>query len=135
MKKWFLPIVIMSFILLSSLTIAYTGRQEEPKPITLAEFNQHIADKTKPTLVYFHADWCMLCRKMEPVINKADSTYQNLNILRIDTEFDKEITEHFEIDGLPLFMLYNNGRQVWVHVGVISENDLKKKLAYYVAIH
>jgi thioredoxin 1 len=134
MKRGILLITVFSLVLVSLLTVAYTFKQDEPKIISLTEYNKRVEDKTKTTLVYFHADWCAVCRKMQPVIDKLDTIYKpNLEIFRIDTERDKEVAEHFEVSSLPILILYHKGDQAWIHVGLISENDLKKKLSDYVA--
>lgn len=133
MKRFLLLVVLLSLVLFSSLTVAIINRQDEPKPITLAEFNRRIAEKNKTILVYFHADWCVVCRKMEPVMQRVDSLYKSrLEILNIDTERDKEITEELEIDALPIFMIYRNGTRHWTHFGILTEKELTEKLNLYV---
>lgn len=129
MKRWILLASILSIVLFCSLTILNTERQEEPKPVSLAEFNKRVEDKSKTILVYFHADWCAVCKKMKPIVDKVDTLYgQKLEVLSIDTEKDKEVADYFEINSLPLLFLYNKGTRSWIYVGFIKESDLKKKL-------
>jgi thioredoxin-like negative regulator of GroEL len=99
--------------------------------ITLNEFNERVANKQKAVLVYFSADWCRICFKMKPVIAEAEQMFTSqMDVVRIDTERDKEVAEVFEVNsiGLPLLMLYCGGREVWTWVGLLDSNSLQKEL-------
>ncbi|MEI8137979.1 MAG: thioredoxin family protein [Bacteroidota bacterium] len=133
MKRWILLIILLSLVLLCSLTVAYNTKQDEPKPLSFEEYKKIVGDKNKTILAYFHADWCVVCRRMQPTIDKITKEYgSQLEVLSIDTEFHKAVRDTFEIDGLPVMIFYKNGSLKWTYVGVISETELKKKMAYYV---
>lgn len=135
MKKYFLIIILISLVLLCSLTVTYKPKQEEPKPISFEEYQKIVGDKNKMVLAYFHADWCMVCKRMEPTMDKITKEYNSqLQVLEIDTERDKAVRDSFEIDALPVMLFYKNGSLKWTYVGVISEKDLKSKLNGYISI-
>jgi hypothetical protein len=33
-----------------------------------------------------------------------------------------------KLDGLPVILIYENGKEIWRNIGYISEEDLKKQL-------
>ncbi|MDP2388069.1 MAG: thioredoxin domain-containing protein [Bacteroidota bacterium] len=103
-------------------------RQEE-KPITMEAFNKRVSNKDKAVLVFFHADWCMICRKMEPSINEIEKELGGkLDVFRIDTERDREIADTFEVNSLPLLLFYKNGQKQWTHLGMADKNTLLTKI-------
>jgi len=38
------------------------------------------------------------------------------------------LLENMKIDGLPVVIVYENGKETWRNLGFISEEDLKKHL-------
>lgn len=84
------------------------------------------ADKT--VLVDLYAEWCTPCRKMAPFLTQMQLDYkEEMTISRIDVDRNPTLAEQLNIQSLPLLILYKNGKEVWRHVGYISENDLKKQ--------
>jgi thioredoxin-like negative regulator of GroEL len=39
-------------------------------------------------------------------------------------EDNPKIAEHFEVDGLPITMLYKNGVLVWSKMGILNRDEL-----------
>ncbi|MEI8136022.1 MAG: thioredoxin domain-containing protein [Bacteroidota bacterium] len=101
--------------------------------ITLKEFNKWIGSEEKPVLVYFSADWCMVCAKMKSVMETIEKEFSNkIQILRIDTERDKEVTNEFEIDALPILMLYKHGSRKWIHIGLLDGGIICTEIELYL---
>jgi len=130
MKKHFLPIFLILIIIgICLFTFGFKENLQEPKPMSLEEFNKAVANKDKKVLVYFNASWCTVCAKMKPVIEQIETEYKTkLQILRIDADRDKEVAKEFEVDALPVLMLYRNGIREWTLVGLIEKDKLKNKI-------
>ncbi|MGZ3898786.1 MAG: thioredoxin family protein [Bacteroidia bacterium] len=134
MKRKLKNIIVLSgFItclaVLGLINFGFKDLEEDDKPITLKEYNKITANKDTIVLVYFHASWCMVCAKVKPVIETIEKEYKGkVKVLRIDTDRDKEITQEFEIDALPVLMLYKKGNRQWIFPGIIDANSLRAKL-------
>lgn len=103
--------------------------KQDNKPVTMSDYNKIIANKDTAVLAYFHASWCMVCAKVAPVIESIESqSAAKLKVLRIDTDRDKEVANQFEVDALPVLMLYKQGQRQWIHMGIIDERSLRAKL-------
>ncbi len=118
------------FVGIAFLFITYNffiaEKKQEDKVVSLLEFKNRVANTQKMVLVYFSADWCAICAKTKPMIAEIENQFANeLDVLRIDTERDKEVKNEFEIDGLPLLMLFKNGERKWIYVGLIDKTELK----------
>jgi rhodanese-related sulfurtransferase len=98
------------------------------KQITLTEYNAQV-NSAKPVLVDFGAEWCPPCKKMEPVIvqlkNEAADKYKVVNI---DAATQSDILKQMNIEALPVFIVYKNGKEVWRKQGVATLEELKLKL-------
>jgi thiol-disulfide isomerase/thioredoxin len=58
----------------------------------------------KPTVIEFEADWCVYCKKQEPLLNKAEKTYgQDINVVRLNIDKDEnaDLAAAYEVKGLP----------------------------------
>jgi thioredoxin 1 len=120
--------LLMAVISLSFIKIYFGGDQQD-EPLTLEEYNKRISRQDKAVLVYFRASWCMVCEKVKPVIEEIENEHgATLEVFKIDTEKDKEVAAHFEIDALPVLMLYKKGTRQWIHVGVIDKTKLESKI-------
>jgi len=101
-------------------------KDENIKQLTLAEFNDMLKTK-QPVLVDFHTLWCAPCRKMAPVVDKIANEFKGkATVLRIDLDKSKEVAKEYQIQGVPVFILFKNGKQVWKHNGMIAEEELTK---------
>jgi thioredoxin 1 len=97
--------------------------------VTIEEFKKRIANKEVPVLVYFSAPWCVVCKKVSPVVDEIQAEYgKNLDVLKVDTNRDKALAEYLEIDALPVIMYYKKDARQWIHVGLIDKAKLKSQI-------
>jgi len=103
-------------------------KDEKIQQLTLADFKTLLATD-KPVLVDFHTVWCAPCRKMAPVIDGIEEKYKDKAVvMRIDVDKSKEVGKAYKIQGVPVFILFKNGKEIWKHNGMISEEELKKQI-------
>lgn len=80
-------------------------------------------------MIDFNAKWCAPCQKMKPYILKFQSELKDqIKIVQLDADENKTIVEQLKLDGLPVIIVYEKGKEVWRNVGYISEEDLKTHL-------
>lgn len=98
------------------------------KRLSLEDFNKQIATEGV-VLVDVGAEWCPPCKKMAPVVKslQADSDL-HFSLLNVDGGTDTEIMKALNVEALPVFIVYKNGKQVWRHDGVIGKEELRKQL-------
>lgn len=129
-NKLYLIIGIPVIVIVLLIIYGYIQpKQNEQQKLSLVEFKKEI-NANEYVLVYFNASWCMVCEKMKPIIDDIETEYKTLKIIRVNTDDNKEIAVEFEINSLPVFMLYHKGIIVWTEIGVMSSTELKTKLNY-----
>ncbi len=90
----------------------------------MASFND-IINKEQPVLVDFYADWCGPCQTMMPILKDVKDTLgESVSILKINIDKNQSIATRFQVRGVPTFMLYKSGKQVWRQSGLIQKNEL-----------
>jgi len=103
-------------------------KDEKIQQITLANFKSLLATD-KPVLVDFHTIWCSPCRKLAPIIDGIEDKFKDKAVvMRIDVDKSKEVGKAYKIQGVPVFILFKNGKAIWKHNGMISEEELKKQI-------
>lgn len=96
--------------------------------MSLSDF-EALLKTDKPVLIDFHTVWCASCRKMAPIIDEIAEEYKNKAIvMRIDVDKSKDVGNAYNIKGVPVFILFKNGKEIWKHNGMISEEELKKQI-------
>ncbi|WP_438977487.1 thioredoxin [Polaribacter sp.] len=86
-------------------------------------------NQDKPVLIDFFATWCGPCQTMSPILKQVkDELGDKVTILKVDVDKNAAIASKFQVRGVPTFVLFKNGKQVWKQAGLISKTDLKQKI-------
>jgi thioredoxin 1 len=83
-----------------------------------------------PVLVDFYATWCGPCKMMTPILEEVKKTMgNNVTILKIDVDKNREISDQFQVQGVPTLIVFKQGRVVWRQSGVVQSGPLKQVIA------
>jgi thioredoxin 1 len=77
----------------------------------------------------FHADWCLPCRKMEPVIDLLEKDYPHVTFTRIDFDRDPRAGS-YDVSMLPTVLVLSDGRVVARSTGIKSYWELARIIEY-----
>lgn len=93
------------------------------------EFREKVLDasKERPVLVDFWAPWCTPCRVLTPLLEKVVDEYRGaLWLVRVNIEKAPLLTQHFQIQGIPLVMMFVDGRPVDQFSGLVPEHEIRR---------
>ena len=86
-----------------------------------------IIQSDKPVLIDFFATWCGPCRAMAPVLSELRAKLgDRVTIVEIDVDEHTDLAVKMRVMGVPTFMVYKDGRQLWSEAGTITLETLKK---------
>lgn len=99
------------------------GNNANIKQTTMTAYQGQIRS-TNIVLVDFGAEWCPPCKKMEPVLNQFMKENANkLTLVKMDGGVETELMKTLNVDALPTFILYKNGKEVKRKQGIVSKEE------------
>jgi thioredoxin-like negative regulator of GroEL len=92
------------------------------------EFTEMLLKEPK-ILVSFYAKSCEPCHIMQPFIIKMQEQLKGeIKIIRLDADENKSVLDSLKLDGLPVILIYENGKETFRNIGFMTEEDIKKHL-------
>lgn len=92
-----------------------------------ATFESYIRESTLPVLVDFYNDGCIPCRRIAPLISKAETEYEGrLSFARVHIAMNPELTEQYAVAAAPTLILFQNGEEIDRHRGAADAETLKQ---------
>lgn len=86
-----------------------------------------VSDKT--VVIDFYAEWCAPCKKMAPYLDKMSKELVDKVIIhRIDADKNKSLFNALGYEGLPVVLVYKNGKETFKKEQFVSEEQLRKEL-------
>lgn len=75
-----------------------------------------------PAILDFYADWCGPCKTIAPILEDLSKEYEGkINIYKIDTEDQQELSEMFGIRSIPSVLFIPMEGEPQMTVGVLSK--------------
>ncbi|XVF84820.1 hypothetical protein PTKIN_Ptkin17bG0070100 [Pterospermum kingtungense] len=71
----------------------------------------------KLLVVDLSASWCGPCKSMEPAIEEFATIYADVQFLKIDVDFSRDVAMEFKVEAMPTFVLVKKGKEVCRVVG------------------
>lgn len=91
-----------------------------------------IINQNRPVLVDFFAEWCGPCKMMSPILKEVKAELNDeVSILKIDVDKNQNLAAKFQVRGVPTFVLFKEGKQVWRQSAMLQKNDLISVIKQY----
>ncbi len=101
-----------------------------PQQVDATELARAIEASRVPVLVDFWAPWCGPCRSVAPVVEQfARENAGRLIVLKLNTEENPAVANSYDIQGIPSFILFRNGRPVGRRSGAMPKDVLASWVA------
>jgi len=96
--------------------------------LTEANFDKTV-NGSKVTFVDFWAVWCGPCRTMEPVVERLAAKFGGtVNFGKLNVDEHPSVATKFEVQSIPTFMMFRDGRPVDAVIGTMQEAPLEQRI-------
>jgi thioredoxin len=117
---------LLSMVLMTPSSLA---DENDVKDITDSSFAKEVMKYKGPVLVDFYATWCGPCKIMSPVIDDLSKDFKGqVKFVRMDVDQCPKTAQKYQIEVIPTFNLFKNGKIVVTKSGVMPKEDLKAKI-------
>lgn len=80
-----------------------------------------------PAIIDFYADWCGPCKTIAPILEQLSEEYEGkINIYKIDTEAEQELSAAFGIRSIPSMLFCPMGEQPQMANGALPKAQLEQ---------
>ncbi|KAL6511943.1 hypothetical protein OROGR_021540 [Orobanche gracilis] len=88
-----------------ALTVVASKKQ------SFSSFDELLEKSDKPVLVDFYATWCGPCQFMVPILDEVSGKMiDKIQVVKIDTEKYPSVASKYQIEALPTFVLFKDGK-------------------------
>ncbi len=100
------------------------------KVVDIVQFGDGLAAEDL-VLVKFGANWCGPCREVEKELDSLDAEKLGVKIVKIDVDERPELSQQFNVRGIPHLMLVRNGKTLQERTGYHSADELSRWIRRY----
>ena len=80
-----------------------------------------------PAIIDFYADWCGPCKMIAPILEQLSEEYgDKINIYKIDTEVEQELSAAFAIRSIPSMLFCPMGEAPQMANGALPKPPLEE---------
>ncbi|KAI0528596.1 hypothetical protein KFK09_001138 [Dendrobium nobile] len=101
----------------------------EARKQTFSSFDDLLENSDKPLLVDFYATWCGPCQFMVPILDQVGEKLKDkIRVVKIDTEKYTTIANRYQIEALPTFIVFRNGKPCDRFEGALPAEQLISRI-------
>lgn len=93
--------------------------------VTAENYSQEVLKSSIPVFVEFFALWCGKCAMMADIVDEIAREYDGkLKVCQIEIEESEHLSEEFQIEIVPTFVVFRFGEPVAAASGVLNKEIL-----------
>lgn len=99
--------------------------------VTVENFDEKVLNSEKPVMLDFWATWCGPCQMQAPIFHTfAEKNADTAVFGKVNVDEQMELAREFEVASIPTILVIKNGEVAYRAVGLQTEDELQKALAY-----
>jgi thioredoxin 1 len=97
--------------------------------LTDQNFDQNVLNSDIPVIVDFGADWCVPCKKIEPILHDIAKEYQGVvRVVEVNVDNFPQIAMKYGVRSVPSILFFKGGLVIDQVIGSVTKNTMLKKV-------
>lgn len=93
--------------------------------VTEQTFEQEVLNAEVPVIVDFGAKWCGPCRKLTPVLEDIETSFDGkAKLVKVDADENRDLMKQYSVSGLPSVLIFKGGEPVERMVGLMPKSTI-----------
>ncbi len=114
----------------------FKKKKERINAIEINELNfeELVINSDIPVLLDFWAAWCGPCKIMGPIMDELAEDYKDkpIRIGKVNVEANRQLSARFQVQSIPTFVFFNEGKPVSRGTGLVPKYDLAEVIEQYL---
>ncbi len=97
--------------------------------LTDDNFKKEVLESDLPVLVDFWAPWCGPCKMIGPLVEESAKEFdKKLKVAKVNVDESPQAATKYGVMSIPTLIFFKQGKIMGQVVGVLSRQELKKKI-------
>jgi len=96
--------------------------------VTSSTIDEEIEKADKPVFALFWASWCTACKRSEVTIQELEKERSDIKVIKANVDKNSDLRDKFDIQGVPTFMMFKDGKEIERRVGAHAKTQLNKMI-------
>lgn len=141
-KSWRLLVHVVTMLTACTLMTPGCGRVDDGvgsagerfvDKLTDTNFEREVLQSRRPVVVSFHADWCIRCEELRPIVEQLAAEFKGrIRFGTVDTDANRFTAEKYGIQILPTVIVFRSGHPIKRMNGLPSERQLTSLITTFV---
>lgn len=114
----------MFYRLASIFIFAAVAGFAEVREVNAQNFEKEIS--SGKVLVDFYGPWCPPCKQLSPILDQLSEEMGKVEFIKVNTDKAPNLTQEYEVRGLPTLILFENGKEKGRSVGFRDKASVKR---------
>lgn len=81
----------------------------------------------------FWAPWCGPCRKLSPVLDEIEKSFEGkVKLVKVNADDNLDIMKQFSVSGLPSLLIFKDGEAVERMAGLIPRSSIINNIEKHI---